>query len=91
MPACPNRVDPLTVAHDACFAAGLTLRGMDLRTFDPIRVILAERFAPHARRHCGDVQQLAAVIRPQLEQAVHEARLQVEAEGRGLAHEQLSP
>jgi hypothetical protein len=82
MPACPLRVDPLTVAHDALFAAGLTLRGMDLRTFDPVRCILAERFADEARRCHGDVDRLAAVIGPQLAQAVREASLQIEAEGR---------
>ncbi len=82
MPPCPNRVDPLTVAHDALYAAGLTLRGMDLRTFDPLRVILAERFAGEARRCHGDPHALADVIRPQLADAVHAARLQIEAEGR---------
>jgi hypothetical protein len=82
MPASPNRVDPLTVAHDACYAAGLTLRGMDLRSFDPMRVILAERFAGEARRCHGDPRALADVIRPQLDRAVHEARLQIEDEGR---------
>lgn len=82
MPASPNRVDPLTVAHDACYAAGLTLRGMDLRTFDPLRVILAERFADEARRCHGDPHRLAAVIAPQLDAAVRDARLQIESEGR---------
>jgi hypothetical protein len=82
MPACPLRVDPLTVAHDALYAAGLTLRGMDLRSFDPMRVILAERFADEARRCKGDTQQLAAVIRPQLADAVKAAQIQIEAEGR---------
>lgn len=82
MPACPNRVDPLTVAHDALFAAGLTLRGMDLRTFDPLRAILGERFAAEARRCKGDVDRLAAVIGPQLSQAVREASLQIEQDGR---------
>jgi len=82
MPACPLRVDPLTVAHDALYAAGLTLRGMDLQTFDPLRVILGERFAGEARRCHGDVDRLAAVIGPQLAQAVREASLQIEAEGR---------
>ncbi len=82
MPASPNRVEPRTVAHDALYAAGLTLRGMDLRTFDPLRVILAERFAGEARRCQGDVDQLAAVIAPQLDRAVLEAGLQIEAEGR---------
>ena len=82
MPASPNRVDALTVAGDALYAAGLTLRGMDLRTFDPLRVILAERFADEARRCQGDTQQLAAVILPQLADAVRGARLQIEAEGR---------
>lgn len=81
MPACPLRVDPLTVAHDACYAAGLTLRGMDLRTFDPVRCILAERFAPVARRCQGDPQRIAAVIQPQLADAVQAAFLQIEAEG----------
>lgn len=81
MPTCPNRVDAMTVAHDALYAAGLTLRGMDLRTFDPLRVILAERFADDARRAQGDPHRLADIIRPQLAAAVHEARLQIEAEG----------
>lgn len=85
MPATANRVDPLTVAHDAFYAAGRTLRGMDLRTFDPLRVILAERFAPQARACHGEPEALAAVIAPQLEQEVREARLQIEAEGRRLA------
>lgn len=84
MPASPNRVDPVTVAHDALYAAGLTLRGMDLATYDPLRCILAERFADEARRCQGDTQHLADIIRPQLDRAVHEARLQIEAEGRGL-------
>jgi|688.fasta_scaffold317137_3 hypothetical protein len=82
MPASPNRVDPLTVAHDALYAAGLTLRGLDLRTFDPLRAILAERFAAEAKRCHGDPHRLAAVILPQLDAAVHAARLQIEAEGR---------
>jgi hypothetical protein len=82
MPASHNRVDPTTVAYDALYAAGLTLRGMDLRTFDPLRVILAERFAGEARRCRGDVEQLAARITPLLDRAVLEARLQIEAEGR---------
>ena len=82
MPASPNRVDPLTVAHDACYAAGLTLRGLNLRTFDPLRAILAERFADEAKRCHGDTQRLAAVIVPQLDAAVRAARLQLEAEGR---------
>lgn len=82
MPTCPNRVDPITVAFDALFVAGLTLRGMDLQTFDPLRVILAERFAGDAERCHGDPHALADVIRPQLDSAVHEARLQIEAEGR---------
>jgi hypothetical protein len=82
MPASPNRVDPLTVAHDACYAAGLTLRGMDLRSFDPMRTILAERFAAEAKRCHGDPQRLAAVILPQLDDAVRAASLQIENEGR---------
>lgn len=82
MPASPNRVDAVTVAHDALYAAGLTLRGMDLRTFDPLRVILAERFAEEAYRCRGDVHRLADVIQPQLERAVHDARVQIEVEGR---------
>ena len=82
MPASPNRVDPVAVAHDACFAAGLTLRGLDLRTFDPLRAILAERFAGEAKRCRGDTQRLAAVILPQLADAVRAARLQIEAECR---------
>jgi hypothetical protein len=82
MPASPNRVDPLTVAHDACYAAGLTLRGMDLRSFDPMRTLLAERFAAEAKRCHGDTQRLAAVILPQLADAVRAAALQIEAEGR---------
>lgn len=82
MPACPLRVDPLTVAHDACYAAGLTLRGMDLRSFDPMRVILADRFAAEARRLHGDPHRIAEAIRPQLAAAVREATLQIEAEGR---------
>ncbi len=80
--ACPNSVDPVTVAHDANYAAGLTLRGLDLRTFDPLRAILAERFAGEAKRCHGDTQRLAAVILPQLADAVRTARLQIEAEGR---------
>lgn len=82
MPACPTRVDPVTVAHDACYAAGLTLRGIDLRTYDPVRSILAERFAPVARRCQGDPQRIAAVIEPQLAQAVRDAFTRIEAEGR---------
>ncbi len=82
MPASPNRVDPLTVAHDANYAAGLTLRGLDLRTFDPMRAILAERFAAEAKRCHGDTQRLAAVILPQLADAVRAASLQIENEGR---------
>jgi hypothetical protein len=82
MPACPTRVDPLTVAHDACYAAGLTLRGMDLRTYDPVRSILAERFAPVARRCQGDPRRIATVIEPQLAQAVQDAFMRIEAEGR---------
>lgn len=82
MPANALRVDPLTVAHDALYAAGLTLRGMDLQSFDPLRVILGERFADEARRCKGDVHRLADIIRPQLAAAVREASLQIEAEGR---------
>lgn len=82
MPTCPNRVDPVTVAYDALYVAGVTLRGMDLQTYDPLRAILAERFSRDARRCEGDPHRLADVIRPQLVQAVHEARLQIEAEGR---------
>lgn len=82
MPANALRVDPLTIAHDANFAAGLALRGLDLRTFDPMRAILAERFAGEARRCKGDVHRLADIIRPQLAAAVREASLQIEAEGR---------
>lgn len=80
MPPITRNIDPATVAGDACFAAGLSFRGIDIDAFDPLRAALAERFAGAARACHGDPVALAAVIRPQLAEAVRACRLQLEAE-----------
>jgi hypothetical protein len=84
MPTSTHAPDPATVAGDACYAAGLSFRGIDPQAFDPLRAALAERFAGAARACHGDPVALAAVIRPQLAGAVQACRLQVEAEAREL-------
>lgn len=80
MPPITRDIDPFTIAGDACFAAGLSFRGIDINTFDPLRAALAERFAEAARACHGDPVALAAVIRPRLAEAVRACRLQIEAE-----------
>ena len=80
MPPITHGLDPATVAGDAVFAAGLSFRGIDINTFDPLRAALAEHFAPAARACHGDPVALAAVIRPRLAGAVRACRLQIEAE-----------
>lgn len=80
----PWPVDPATVAHDALHAAGLSFRGVDPDTFDPLRAALAERFAGAARACRGDVARLTALIEPQLAEAMRACRLQLEAEAREL-------
>jgi len=80
MPKNRHAPDPATVAGDACYAAGLSFRGIDPQAFDPLRAALAERFAGAARDCDGDPVALAAVIRPQLAGAVRACRQQLEAE-----------
>ena len=80
MPTNTHGIDPATVAGDACYAAGLSFRGIDIDTFDPLRAALAERFAEAARDCHGDPVALTAVIRPLLAEAVRACRLQIEAE-----------
>lgn len=75
-----NDLDPATVAADALHAAGFICRGIDLTAFDPLRAAVAERFVKAAREVRGDAARLAAVIRPQLAEAVQACRLQLEAE-----------
>lgn len=81
MPTDPHRhVDPATVAADATYAAGLSFRGIDPQSFDPVRAALAERFVAEAHRCRGDVAALTTVIRAQLAVALREAEDAVRAE-----------